>query len=112
MNEKIEQLVTFIQENCLWQFFSRTWDREENIEGVLTKAAEILTGKDSKLDTTADRCFHADARILVSDVASTFPWIKETSAEEVKNILSGVKERIRFITITASKNEELNVENY
>jgi vanadium nitrogenase delta subunit len=112
MNEKVEQLVTFIQENCLWQFFSRTWDREENIEGVLTKAVELLTGKESKLETTADKCFHADARILIADFKTTFPWIKDISADELTNILSGVKERMRYITITASKNEELNVQNY
>jgi len=112
MNEKIEQLVTFIQQNCLWQFFSRTWDREENIEGILTKAAELLTGKQSMLETTADKCFHADARILVSDFKSQFPWIKETSADDVKAILAGVKERMRQLTITGSKNEELNIQNY
>lgn len=112
MNDKVEQLVIFIQENCLWQFFSRAWDREENIEGILTKAAEILTGDESTLETQADKCFHADARILVSDFKSRFPWIGEAPAEEVKNILSEVKERMRQITITGSLNQELNVQNY
>lgn len=112
MDEKIEQLVGHIQERCLWQFFSRSWDREENIDGILTKAAEILNSEESKMETTADRCFHADARILVADFRSRFPWIKDIGREEVKSLLEGVKERMRYITISHSMNEELHQHNY
>ena len=27
MKDKIDALTTHIQERCLWQFFSRAWDR-------------------------------------------------------------------------------------
>ena len=37
MKDRIEQLVDFIMKWCLWQFHSRTWDRERQNEGILTK---------------------------------------------------------------------------
>ncbi len=112
MNEKIEQLVGYIQQRCLWQFFSRSWDREENIEGILTKAGQIFAGEEPSLETNMDRCFYADARILVADFRTEFPWIREEDSSEIKSLLEGVKERLRFIAIEGSHNGELNMQNY
>lgn len=107
MEERINQLFVYVQERCLWQFFSRSWDREENIDGILTKAGEIFAGQAPKDDTPADRCNLADAKVLVSDFRSRFPWIKEASSEEIKGLLSGLKEKLVDTTITHSKNREL-----
>jgi nitrogenase delta subunit len=112
MKEKIEALVAYIQERCLWQFFSRSWDREENIEAILTKTKEIFCGEPSSTETMADKCWYADAKILVADFKTKFPWIKTCSKEETVAILSGVKDRMREITVSKSKNEELHVKNY
>ena len=107
MEERINQLFGYVQERCLWQFFSRSWDREENISSILTKAEEIFTGKSPKDDTPADRCNLADAKVLVSDFRSRFPWIKESNATEINGLLSGLKEKLVDTTITHSKNREL-----
>ena len=42
MKDRIEQLVNYIMKNCLWQFHSRTWDRKEQNEGILTKTMQLL----------------------------------------------------------------------
>lgn len=107
MKEKIDQLTNHIQEKCLWQFFSRTWDREENIGGILTKAAEILCGEESSLETAFDKSFFADAKVLVSDFKRLYPWITSMEKNDIKVLLNGVKEELTDITITGSHNEEL-----
>jgi vanadium nitrogenase delta subunit len=112
MKEKAEELVLYIQEHCLWQFFSRSWDREENIEGILNKTAEILCNEAPDTETLADKCWLADARLLASDFKRVFPWIKELGKEEIGSVFSMVKLRMREITIEKSRNEELNVKNY
>jgi V-containing nitrogenase delta subunit len=94
MNEKIDQLATHIQERCLWQFFSRTWDREENIEGILSRATEILCGERSVISTPADKSHYADAKILVSDFKRLYPWVATMEKQDIKTLLQGVKERI------------------
>ena len=112
MNQKTEALVNYIQERCLWQFYSRSWDREENIEGILTKVREILAGENPVLETDADRCWFADAKILVSDFKYHFPWLREENSGNVNTIIDGVKKRMREIAIEKSHNEELNISNY
>ncbi|HMA64458.1 MAG: Fe-only/vanadium nitrogenase subunit delta [Fibrobacterota bacterium] len=112
MKQKAEEMVNYIQSRCLWQFFSRSWDREENIDGILTGTERIFCEEPPVLETDADRCWHADARILASDFRREFPWIKELTKEEIKIVLSAVKLRMKDIVITKSMNEELHVKFY
>ena len=112
MQDKIEELVGYIQENCLWQFFSRSWDREENIAGVLTKTCDLLTGQKPAIDSDLDRCHLADAKILCAEFGSKFPWVKQMDKESLRTLLEAVKDRMREITISKSKNQELNVKYY
>lgn len=112
MKEKIEEITSFIQERCLWQFFSRTWDREENIEGILTKVTEILTGEHLIIETPTDKYFYAEAKILASDIRNKFSWVKGTSKVDIKAVIDGVKARITEIAIEKSRNCELNMPNY
>jgi nitrogenase delta subunit len=112
MKEKIESLVEFIQERCLWQFHSRTWDREQTIEGVLARTGQILIGEEKPAKDPAEKCFHADAKLLVADFRTRFPWLSSLTKEELHTILDGVKARMRELAITGSRNAELNVENY
>jgi V-containing nitrogenase delta subunit len=112
MQDKIDELVDYIQGNCLWQFFSRTWDREENICGVLGKTSDILTGVESVIANDIDRCHQADAKILSAEFKSKFSWIKELGADELRALLDSVAQRIREITITKSRNQELNIKYY
>jgi len=112
MQERIEELSLFIQERCLWQFHSRSWDREENINGVLNKVAEILTGEKVALETLQDKCYYADARILVLEIKDRLPWLDEIDGSELKTVIAGVKEKLLDITVTRSLNAELRVPGY
>jgi nitrogenase delta subunit len=112
MSARSEEIVAFIQERCLWQFFSRAWDREENIQGIIDLLGQIVKGQHVSLETPADRCFYADAKILVMQLKERLPWIAELSAEQVDEELSGVKARLTEIAITKSRNGELRTANY
>jgi nitrogenase delta subunit len=112
MSERAEELVTYIQEHCLWQFFSRSWDRDENIEGILTRAGELLTGEPFVMETQADKCWQAEAGILVAEFKARMPWIAAATREEITGIIAEVKGRMKEITVEKSRNEELRVKNY
>jgi len=108
MNDKIDQLFGYVQERCLWQFASRSWDRKENIDGVIGKATEMLTGKELTLETPQDRMFYADAKIMVADFKARFPWIEQAGPAQLREMMQGLKEKVTDIAITSSKNHELN----
>ncbi len=106
--EKVDQLFGYVQERCLWQFFSRTWDRKENIDGIMKTATELLSGGVPKLETPMDKLFYADAKIMVHDFKERFPWIRETAPAEIAQLMQGLKDRVEEISITKSLNHELN----
>ena len=108
LDDKIEEVYGYIEERCLWQFFSRSWDRQENIDGVLDQAVRMLSGKDVERETPMDRLFYADATALVADVRERFPWLGEAGAEEIRQLFDGLKGRLVENVITRSKNRELN----
>ena len=102
-----EELFDYVQERCLWQFHSRSWDRRQNINGIIAKAIELLQGRTPTADTAMDRCFMADARIMVADFRSRFSWIKDASAEDIQSVMEQLGRRLIEATITHSKNREL-----
>jgi len=106
--EKLEQLVSYVQERCLWQFFSRSWDRQENIDGILKTATDLLTGEPPAKETPMDRLFYADAKIMVADFKARFPWISDAGSAQIRELMTGLKAKLEEITITKSLNHELN----
>jgi V-containing nitrogenase delta subunit len=112
MSAKPEEVVAFIQERCLWQFFSRSWDREENIQGIIDLLGKIVKGEHISLETPADRCFYADAKILAGQLEERCPWISQISADSLDETLETVKARITEIAVTKSQNAELHTANY
>ncbi len=106
--EKVDQLFGYVQERCLWQFFSRTWDRKENLDGIFSAATEFLTGKTPKRETPMEKLFYADAKIMVKDFEERFPWIRQEKPAEIVKLIEGVKERVWEISIDKSLNGELN----
>ncbi|THF55151.1 V-containing nitrogenase subunit delta [Pseudothauera rhizosphaerae] len=108
MEDRIDDLFGYVEERCLWQFFSRTWDRQENIDGVLGQAERLLSGKEPVRETPMDKLFYADALVMVNDFRERFPWIREVEPEEVRELLDGLKARLVDVTITRSTNRELN----
>jgi nitrogenase delta subunit len=110
--ERIEQLVDYIMKNCLWQFHSRAWDRERQNKEILTKTMQILCGEPAEHETPADRCYWVDAVCLADGFKQKFPWLAGLDAAEIKRLMQGLKDRLDFLTITGSLNEELTVPLY
>ena len=112
MKETSAQLVKFFQENTLWQFFSRTWDREEAISGILGGLEALFRGETLPRGTLLEKAFYADAIVIRQQLSDKFPWILSLSAVELADVFAEVKAELTDIVITKSKNEELSVELY
>ncbi|MEH2385737.1 MAG: V-containing nitrogenase subunit delta, partial [Nostoc sp.] len=112
IQERAAEVTKLIQERCLWQFHSRAWDRQENIDGVLNMAAQILTGEKVVLETLIDRGFYADAKILSADLEIRFSWLNNMENSQKKAVLESVKAMLIDIVITKSKNGELHYSLY
>ncbi|MGH1395350.1 MAG: nitrogenase vanadium-iron protein, alpha chain [Trichormus sp.] len=108
LSGQVQSITTYIQERCLWQFHSRAWDREENINGVIKKATELLNGEKSSQETLTDKLYYADAKILVSELKRNLPWIKDLNKAQVKSVLETVKQNLVGIAISGSLNGELH----
>lgn len=112
MKDRIEQLVDYIMKKCLWQFHSRTWDRKDQNEGVLTKTMQLLCDEPVELETPADRCYWVDAVCLAEAYKSRYPWLSTMNKEEIKLLMHGLHERMDYLTITGSLNLELTDQHY
>jgi nitrogenase delta subunit len=108
MEDKLDDLYGYVQERCLWQFFSRSWDRQENIDGVLGQAEAILAGNPPARETPMEKLFYVDAKVMVDDFRARFPWIRESPPDEIKQLMDGLKSRLVETVITKSTNRELN----
>ncbi|MDP4177318.1 MAG: V-containing nitrogenase subunit delta [Bacillota bacterium] len=112
MEEKIAEIYNYIQERCLWQFHSRTWDRKENINGTMDYFTKILKGEEVTRDTAQQKCSYADAKILVDELKVKFSWVNELSSEQIEELGTGVKDKLIDIMINKSLNLELNTPFY
>ena len=112
MENKVEQLVDYIMKWCLWQFHSRAWDREKQNEGVLTKASQLLCEEPVELGTPADKCYWVDAVILAKEFKATYPWLSAMDKTDIKLLMQALKDRLDYLTITGSLNEELTDPKY
>lgn len=107
MKDRIDQLTDYIMKNCLWQFHSRTWDREKQNEGILTKTMQILCEEPVEKVTPADKCYWVDAVCLADAFKQRYLWLSGMNIAEIKLLMQGLKERIDYLTITGSLNLEL-----
>lgn len=114
MEKKIDEILEFIQERCLWQFHSREWDRTENINGIFGMLPKLLAGEkiSAKDLEPKDKCHYADAKILADQLSEKFSYIKEIDEKEKNELLSGVKDKLIDVAITKCRNEELRVPFY
>jgi nitrogenase delta subunit len=111
--EKMAQLEWYITKHCLWQYNSRGWDRLIQNERILTKTKQLLRGENAKDDdTTADRYYWSEAKSLQLAFTKYFPWVAETSKEDIAQILDLLKERMDHTMVHASLNQELTKEQY
>jgi V-containing nitrogenase delta subunit len=113
MEEKVLELYKFFQQRYLWQFYSRSWDRDENINGILNKLPSILSGEILNIsDSLKEKAFYAEAKTVAIEVKERFPWISQMDKSQAQSIITAVKDKIIDITITKSQNGELNIPNY
>lgn len=113
MEANAEILYRFIQERYLWQFYSRTWDRDENIREILGKAERLLAKDEVALgDTAKDKAFYAEAKMVALELGKKFSWLHELDRPQLQAMIQAVKEKLVEVTITNSQNGELNIPNY
>lgn len=112
MAPTVEQLFTYVQKRCLWQFFSREWDRAENIQGVLGATAALLAGVAPPVATPMDRLFYADAKPLAAAFRQNFPELPSLPPAEIEALFASLKERVTEVAITKSQNKELTQHLY
>lgn len=110
--EKLDPLVDYIMKNCLWQFNSRAWDRRKQNAGVISKVAQMLCGEPVAHATPADKCYWVDAVILTKAYKKRFPWLLALDTPEIRSLMQQLHERIDYLTIDGSLNEELIVPQY
>jgi len=106
--QQIKLLFDYVQVRYLWQFFSRSWDREENIEGIVNAANDMFHNRTPKKHTPMDRLFYADAKEMVKDFKENFPWIEKSEPTKITELLDGLKVMLKEHTISKSLNHELN----
>lgn len=112
MNEHVEQLVNYIMKKCLWQFHSRAWDRRRQNEEILTKTKQVLCEEQVDLSTPADRCYWVDAVCMAEAFRIRFPWLSKMGREDIASLMQALHERIDFLTIDGSLNQELTDQHY
>ncbi|WP_235775330.1 MULTISPECIES: Fe-only nitrogenase subunit delta [Paenibacillus] len=112
LNERIALMEDYILKKCLWQFHSRAWDRERQNENILGMTSKILCGETVVRETAEDRCYYADAVCLAEAYQQRFEWLNDMNVAEIKELIAALKERIDYVCITGSLNEELTVKQY
>ena len=105
--ERVEALLDFIMKKCLWQFHSRSWDRERQNANIIQKTTQILCNEPIKNDSPEQRCYYVDAYYLAENYNQRFPWVSEIDKAELKKVMQGLKERLDYLLITGSLNKEL-----
>lgn len=110
--EQVEALVDYIMKNCLWQFHSRAWDRERQNKNILGITGRLIRGETVQPRNPEEKCYWVDAVCLAEAFSARFPWLGEMAGEEKDLLIQGVKDRMDFLTITGSLNQELKDPHY
>ena len=112
MEDKTQAVFDFVQERCLWQFFSRNWDRERNITSIMKNVADLFSGKEVPKETNLDKCYFADAKILLEQLSERYEWFAGLTGQEVAEICDKVKDKLIDLAVTNSLNAERTLEYY
>lgn len=113
MENNINELYKYIQQKYLWQFYSRNWDRENNINGILDATKELLiTGKCSLGDSLTDKHYYSEAKIVAKDIKRDLKFIEGLNEKGITDLIDTVKAKLIDVTVTNSLNGELNVAYY
>ncbi len=112
MEDKVQAVYNYIVERCLWQFFSRNWDRERNIKGIMKDVALLYSGKEVSKETSDEKCYYADAKILLEQILDKFTWFEELNSKDVFELTDKVIDKLMYLAVTNSLNVERTVEYY
>ncbi len=112
LQQQIEQMIDYIMKKCLWQFHSRTWDRERQNAQILGTTTALLCDEPVELSTPEQRCYWADAVCLAEAYRERFAWLATMSHHEIRALMQGVHQRLDFLTISGSLNAELTDRHY
>jgi len=112
VQEYTQKLYSYIQERYLWQFHSRIWDREANINGILNMTGQLLTSEVVAMETPADRCYYADAAIFAGDIKKKFAGFLELNVEAIKDVMGELKVKLLQTMVEKSLNAEVRNPNY
>ncbi len=112
MDEKTKAIYDYIVGRCLWQFFSRSWDRERNINEILNNMTSLFAGMDVKKESNLEKCYYADAKILLEELYASYPWFSDLTAKEFSQICEEIRVKLIDLAVTHSLNQELNIEYY
>ena len=112
MQQQIEQMIDYIMKKCLWQFHSRSWDRERQNAQILGTTTALLCAEQVELSTPEQRCYWADAVCLADAFRERFAWLASMDKEAIRTLMQGLHQRLDFLTITGSLNAELTDQRY
>ena len=112
MDPRSAELLKFFQENTLWQFFSRTWDRTEAIDGIFEALLKLQRGEALPRETLIEKAFYADAVVTFQQLTAKFPWLSSLPVVEAAEVFGAAKAELVDIVLTKSRNEELSAELY
>ena len=105
---QVQALYDYVQERFLWQFYSREWDRRQNIDGIIGQATRLLLGEEPLRGTPDERLQAVDAKVMVDDFFARLPWLKDASPERRRELMQALRDQLVDIAVTRSKNRELN----
>jgi Vanadium/alternative nitrogenase delta subunit. len=99
-------------ERCLWQFFSRNWDREDNINTIMSNVAKLQSGQKVDRSTQIANSHYADAKILTAQLTERYSWFAGLSRDDVTGLCDKVREKLIDIAVTNSLNAERTAPRY
>jgi len=109
---RVGQLENYIMKNCLWQFNSRGWDRRKQNAGIIGKTAQLLCGEEVENPTPLEKCYWVDSVLLAEAYREACPWITAMDKDAIKGLMTKLHQRMDWLMIDGSLNEELTVQHY
>lgn len=110
--ERIGQMEHYIAKNCLWQYNSRGWDRRKQNAGIIGKTAQLLCDEEVDTATPLEKCYWVDAVMLARAYRERFSWLKDMDKDAIKSLMTVLHQRMDWVMIDGSLNEELVVQHY
>jgi hypothetical protein len=112
MQEKIGAVYDYVMGRCLWQFYSRNWDREDNINTIMAYVARLAVGLDVERDTKIKNSHYADAKILAQQLSERFDWFDALEYKDLVSLCEAVRGKLINIAVVNSLNVERTESNY